>query len=139
MNRKRILQVVLGILGLLFSAAVLALMQFNDPAATTDQMMAAIYASLGVFLLLAIRNPLAHRSLIAFTASSSFAHGGVMTIQALHHLIPRRDLFVAVLPLFLIGIVLVLLAPRKEDPAGPSRAITETQSLGSVSSPTAHS
>jgi len=31
MNRKRILQVVLGILGLLFFAAVLALMQFNDP------------------------------------------------------------------------------------------------------------
>ncbi len=113
MIRQRILQVVLGILGLLFSTAVLALTRFNDPSATTDQMLAAIYATLGVFLLLAIRNPSTHRSLIAFTAWSSLAHGGVMAIQAFHNLIPRRDLLVAVLPFLVIGIVFMVLMPPK--------------------------
>jgi len=114
MNRKRILQVVLGIFGLLFFAAVLALMQFNDPGKITDQMLAAIYATLGVFLLLAIRNPSAHRSLIAFAGWSNLAHGTVMAIQAYRHLIPPRDLLVAVLPISMIGIILVALTPPKE-------------------------
>ncbi len=40
-------------------------------------MMLSLYVTLGVFLLLAIRNPLANRSVIAFTAWSSFAHAAV--------------------------------------------------------------
>ena len=47
----------------------------QDPALA---MMMSLYATLGVFLLLASRNPSAHRSLIAFTAWSSFAHATVM-------------------------------------------------------------
>ena len=39
-----------------------------------DQMMLSIYVTLGIFLLLAVRNPSAHRSLIAFTGWSSLAH-----------------------------------------------------------------
>ena len=131
MNRKRILQVVLGILGLLFFTAVLALMQFNNPARVMDQMIAAVYATLGVFLLLAIRNPSAHRSLIAFAAWSSFAHGGVMAIQAFFRLIPRRDLLVAVLPLLVVGVVLIVLAPPKEEATGSNRTV-EAVPLGSV-------
>jgi hypothetical protein len=46
------------------------------------QMIAAIYAVLGVFLIIASRNPGAHRSLIAFTAWSSLVHALVMAIQA---------------------------------------------------------
>jgi succinate-acetate transporter protein len=48
-----------------------------------DQMMLAIYVTLGVFLLLAIRNPAANRSLIAFTGWSSLAHAAVMAVQSL--------------------------------------------------------
>ena len=117
MVRKRILQVVLGVIGLLFCAAVLALTRFTDPAFTTDQMLASIYATLGVFLLLAVRNPSAHRSLIAFAAWSSLAHGGVMALQVFHHLIPRKDLLMAVLPFLIIGIVFLVLAPRRDDSA----------------------
>jgi tryptophan-rich sensory protein len=73
MKRERILKVVLVVVGLLFCAAVYALMLIakQDPALA---MMMSLYATLGVFLLRASRNPSAHRSLIVFTAWSSFAH-----------------------------------------------------------------
>src|SRR2546430_13133796 len=45
-------------------------------------MMLSLYVTLGVFLLIAARNASAHRSLIAFTAWSSFAHALVMGTMA---------------------------------------------------------
>ena len=73
MRRERILKVVLVVVGLLFCAAVypLVMMVKQDSASA---MMMSLYAALGVFLLLASRDPSAHRSLIAFAAWSSFAH-----------------------------------------------------------------
>jgi hypothetical protein len=56
----------------------------QDPALS---MMLSVYVTLGVFLLLAIRNPGANRSLIAFTAWSSFAHAVVMGTQAMRNMI----------------------------------------------------
>jgi hypothetical protein len=47
-----------------------------------DQMIVAIYATLGLFLLRAARHPLRHLSLIWFAVWSSVAHAGVMTVQA---------------------------------------------------------
>jgi hypothetical protein len=76
-------------------------------------MLGSVYAMLGVFLLLAARNPSANRSLIAFVAWSSLVHGGVMAAQAIYNMIPRSHLLVAVLPLFVIGVALVMLAPGK--------------------------
>jgi hypothetical protein len=52
------------------------------------QMILGIYATLGVFLLLASRDPLAHRSLIWFTVWSSIVHGAIMAVQSMpaeHH------------------------------------------------------
>jgi len=71
------LKIVLALVGLLFLALAYPLMISvrQDPALS---MMFSIYVKLGVFLLLAIRNPLASRSLIAFTAWSSFAHAAFM-------------------------------------------------------------
>ena len=45
-------------------------------------MIVGIYATLGVFLIMAARNPLSHLSLIWFTVWSSIVHGGIMAIQA---------------------------------------------------------
>ena len=45
-------------------------------------MIVGVYATLGVFLLLAARNPQAHRSLIWFTVWSSVVHGGIMAVQS---------------------------------------------------------
>jgi hypothetical protein len=112
MNRERALKVVLGLVGLLFLASLLGLLERNMSA--WAQMIISIYATLGAFLLLAVRNPSENRSLIAFTAWSSFAHGGVMAAQAVYNVIPRADLVRAVLPLIIVGVLLIVLAPRKQ-------------------------
>jgi tryptophan-rich sensory protein len=85
MKRERTLKVVMVLLGLLFVAAaypMVAGVLHPDQSDTGDTMMMSLYATLGVFLLLAVRNPSAHRSLIAFTAWSSFAHALVMGMQS---------------------------------------------------------
>jgi hypothetical protein len=112
MWRERALRIVLVIVGLLFTAAVYPLTLFfrQDPALG---MMLSVYITLGLFLLLASRNPSTNRSLIAFTAWSSFAHAAVMGTQAYSHLIPRGEL-IGVAILLIIGIALLVLAPEKE-------------------------
>lgn len=115
MIRERALKVVMALVGLLFVAGLYAITTTNEPA---DQMLGVVYATLGVFLLLALRNISANRSLIAFTAWSSLAHGAIMAVQAYRNLIPRADLLRAVLPLAIIGIALIALAPAKAKMAG---------------------
>ncbi len=111
MNREVALKIVLALVGLLFLALAYPLIMFvrQDPALS---MMLSIYVTLGVFLLLAIRNPLASRSLIAFTAWSSFAHAAVMGTQALRNMISRGEL-VGVAVLVAIGVALIALAPAR--------------------------
>ena len=112
MYRERALKVVLVLVGLLFCAAVypLILMAKQDPALA---MMMSLYVTLGVFLLLASRNPSTHRSLIAFTAWSSFAHATVMGVQAYLNIIARRELF-GVATFVVIGVALIALAPARQ-------------------------
>lgn len=111
MRRERALKIVLVLVGLLFCAGVypLILMVKQDPALA---MMMSLYATLGIFLLLASRNPSANRSLIAFTAWSSFAHAAVMSFQALLNMIARRELIGSAV-FAIVGILLVALAPGK--------------------------
>ena len=85
-----------------------------------DTMMLSLYVTLGVFLLLAVRNPSAHRTLIAFTAWSSFAHGAVMAALAYQNTSERRELLIAVAVLALIGVSLIALTPAKQAMAVPS-------------------
>jgi hypothetical protein len=112
MNRERALKIVLVLVGVIFTAAVYPLTMFlsRDPAAA---MMLSLYVTLGIFLLLAARNPSAHRSLIAFTAWSSFAHGTVMALQAYRKIIERREL-VGVVALVIVGVALIALSPAKQ-------------------------
>jgi hypothetical protein len=76
----------------------------------------SLYVTLGVFLIMAGRNPSANRSLIAFTAWSSFAHAGVMALQAFRNLIPHGELLGSA-ALVIIGAALLLLAPAKQSGA----------------------
>jgi hypothetical protein len=112
MHRERALKVVLVLVGLLFVALVYPLMMFvkQDPALA---MMMSLYVALGIFLLLAARNPSANRSLIAFTAWSSFAHAAVMSFQAFRNLIARGELIGSIV-LVVIGVALIVLAPAKQ-------------------------
>ena len=112
MDRITILRIVLAIVGLLFLglAYPMALFIRQEPALS---MMLSLYATLGIFLLLAIRNPWAHRSLIAFTAWSSFAHAALMGTQAWRNMVARGEL-IGVGVLVVIGAALIALAPTKQ-------------------------
>jgi len=79
-----------------------------------DDMMLSLYFALGIFLLMAVRNPSANRSLIAFAAWSSFAHGAVMAVLAVHIASERGGLLSAVAGLVIIGVALIVLAAVKE-------------------------
>jgi len=112
MRGERALKVVLVVVGLLFVAAVYPLLMFvrQEPALA---MMLSLYVTLGIFLLLAGRDPSANRSLIAFTAWSSFAHAGLMVVQAFRNFIPRTELLGVAL-FAVIGVTLIVLAPAKQ-------------------------
>ena len=112
MWRERAMKFVLVLVGLLFTAMIYPLVLFakQEPALA---MMMSLYATLGIFLLLASRNPSAHRSLIAFTAWSSFAHAGLMSFQALLNMIARRELIGSAV-FILIGVALIALAPGRQ-------------------------
>ena len=112
MRRERALKVVLVLVGLLFSAGVYPLMAFVRQDSALAMMM-SLYVTLGIFLLLAARNPSANRSLITFTAWSSFAHAAVMSFQAFRNLIARSELIGSAV-LLIIGIALIALAPAKQ-------------------------
>jgi len=76
------------------------------------QMIIGIYATLGVFLIIAARNPLEHLSLIWFTVWSSIVHGGIMAVQALVYPEHRGHLLGDVPVLLLYAAVLSFLTPR---------------------------
>jgi hypothetical protein len=77
-------------------------------------MLVGIYATLGVFLILAAREPHAHLSLIWFTVWSSVVHGGIMTVQALIRPGQLGHLVGDVPALFIVAAVLAVLTPRKQ-------------------------
>lgn len=97
MLRERVLKTVLVVLGLLFVAAIYPISGgVRHPNApdenTTDTMMASIYFTLGIFLLLAVRNPSSHRSLIAFAAWANIAHATVMALMSIRLVSERPDM-----------------------------------------------
>src|ERR1700760_1317554 len=88
MMRQRALQVLLALVGAACLATLYPLAgALRDGAASTinvqDQMIMSIYFVLGVFLLIAVRNPNQHRSFILFAGWSTLAHDGVMVVQGL--------------------------------------------------------
>src|SRR5213078_2630022 len=115
MRRERVLKVVLVLVGLLFSAGIYPVTMIlwqRDQSEYAEAMMLSLYVTLGIFLLLAVRNPSANRSLIAFAAWSSFAHAAVMAIQAFQSA-SVRDLLSGSAVLVVIGVALTVLAPAK--------------------------
>ena len=112
MRQERALKVVLVVVGVIFCALAYPLIMFvkQEPALA---MSFSVYVTLGIFLLFASRNPSANRSLIAFTAWSSFVHAMLMAGQAFASLIARGEL-VGSAVLVVIGVALIALAPAKQ-------------------------
>jgi hypothetical protein len=122
MWRQRTLKVVLVVVGLVFCALAYPLIMFVKQAPALA-MQFSVYVTLGIFLLFASRDPSANRSLIAFTAWSSFVHAILMAGQVFARLIARGELIGSAV-LVVIGIVLIVLAPVKKSAARISAAVT---------------
>lgn len=112
------LRIALIVVGLIFIFGVWLLMrvwpsgwQWQPSQPEYEQMIMGVYATLGVFLLLAAREPRKHRSLILFTAWSSLVHAGIMGVQAIRDTAERGHLIGDVPALAIVGIALLILAP----------------------------
>ena len=117
--RERVLKVVMVLVGSLFVAGVYpvvdSLRHVNavDRGDMGDDMMLSLYVTLGVFLLVAARNPGEHRSLIGFAAWSSFAHAMVMSTLGFEVPSERTGFLSGSAVLVVIGVVLLALMPAK--------------------------
>jgi hypothetical protein len=124
-TRLSYLRVALILVGLIFIFGVYPLMMALWPSgwrwspnqAQYEQMILGVYATLGVFLLIASRNPLRHLSLIWFTVFSSIVHAGIMTVQALRMPSEHGHLFGDVPALFIVAALIAFLTPRSTDAA----------------------
>jgi len=112
MLRKRVLKLVLVLVGVIFTALVYPMIMFVKQAPALA-MSFSVYVTLGIFLLMAARNPAANRSLIAFTAWSSLAHAALMSTQAMRNIVARGELIGSAV-LIVIGVALIALSPAKE-------------------------
>jgi hypothetical protein len=117
MRRERALKIVLVLVGLLFTAGIYPIVMYlwrpgNEPPG--DTMMVSLYVTLGIFLLLAVRNPSVHRSLIAYAGWANIAHATVMALMAIHAASDRRGLLTGTAIFIAIGIALIALAPAKQ-------------------------
>jgi Family of unknown function (DUF6632) len=115
------LKIALRVFGVIFIVGVPAMMLWIWPSGwgwtpsqpEYEQMIMGVYATLGVFLILAAKDPKANASLIWFTIWSSLVHGAIMLVQALRDPTDRINLLGDVPALFLVAIVLWLLMPRR--------------------------
>jgi hypothetical protein len=125
MIRERALKTALLLVGLLFTAAIypvtMILWQKDQPSYETA-MGLSLYVTLGILLLIAVRNPSAHRSLIAFAIWSSFAHAAVMTVMVFRDVRARGE-WPPVVLLAVIGIALMALSPAKQSGNQVSAAV----------------
>jgi succinate-acetate transporter protein len=121
-RREWTLKIVLVVVGLLFCAGVYPLTMFfsREPAVP---MIMSMYVTLGIFLLLAVRDPTANRSLIAFGGWANLAHAGVMAAQEYRSVIERQEL-AGVIVFAIVGVVLVALTPRKQSVEKASTVVT---------------
>ncbi|VVN87459.1 DUF6632 domain-containing protein [Pseudomonas fluorescens] len=119
-DRLRYLRVVLVLAGLA-CLALYPLMLFwpsgwawHVGQSDYPMMIVGIYATLGVFLILAARDPLANLSLIWFTVWSSAVHGAIMAVQTVTQPGQMGHLAGDVPALFLVAVALAILTPRSQ-------------------------
>ena len=120
-EKLKYLKIALYVIGVFFIVGVPAMMMWIWPSGWSwspaqpeyEQMIMGMYATLGVFLILAAKDPLAHSSIIWFTIWSSIVHGGIMLAQAIVDETERANLIGDIPALFLVAIVLWYLMPKK--------------------------
>lgn len=118
-TKLKYLSYVLYVFGAIFIVGIWAMMQiwpagwtWEPRQAEYEQMLLGVYATLGVFLILAAKNPMRHRSLIWFTIWSSLVHAAIMMVQAMRDVAEKDNLIGDVPALFLVAFVLWFLMPK---------------------------
>src|SRR5580704_11113307 len=118
-TRLRCLRVALILVGLFFILAVYPFAnwwpsgwRWQPNQLEYEQMILGVYATLGIFLLIASRNPMQNRSLIWFTVWSSLVHAGIMAVQAFNMPSEHGHLFGDIPALAIVAILLAVLTPR---------------------------
>jgi hypothetical protein len=118
-NRLFFLRIALIIVGLIFTFGIYPLTivwpsgwAWGHGHSHYLMMILGVYATLGVFLLIASRDPYAHKSLIWFTVWSSVVHGAIMGVQSLSDTVEHGHLVGEVSALILVAIILAVLVPR---------------------------
>ncbi|MEP5176229.1 DUF6632 domain-containing protein [Marinobacter alexandrii] len=109
------------VVGIIFIAGIYPMMMWVWPSGWAweprqpeyEQMIMGMYVTLGIFLILAAKDPLASASLIWFTVWSSIVHGGIMFVQAIVDETEHANLAGDVPALFLVAIALWYLMPKK--------------------------
>ena len=119
MNRDKTLRILLVLFGLIFVAAVYPLITsvrsgWEANREDAEPMGLSHYVTMGIFLLMAARNPSANRGVIAFAAWLNIAHAAIMAVMAVHLPNEREGLLIAATVFAVIGAVLILLAPAKQ-------------------------
>jgi uncharacterized protein DUF6632 len=115
-KQERVLPVVLVVLGLgtaganIYPLVTSFVAGLRPTGGTTAPMFYTILATLGVFLVLAARDPSAHRSLIAYAVWSSFAHTAVMALMAMQLPTKRGELLAGVAVTGLLAVLLFVVA-----------------------------
>lgn len=118
-EKLKYLKAALIVFGIIFIAGLPVMMLWLWPSGWAwtprqpeyEQMIMGVYATLGVFLIRAAKDPLANASLIWFTVWSSIVHGGIMLVQASVDATERANLAGDIPALFLVAIVLWYLMP----------------------------
>ena len=120
-TRIKYLRIALVIIGLILIFGIYPLMvlwpsgwRWIPHQQNYEQMIVVIYVVLGIFLILAAKNPLKNLSLIWFTVWSSLAHGLVMLIQAIVYPHQHGHLVGDVPALIIIGLILAILTPLRD-------------------------
>ena len=123
-TKAKLLKIFLIVTGIFFVIGIYPMMNIIAPESwgwsprqsEYEEMIIVIYATLGIFLILAAKNPSEHRSLLWFTVCSSIAHGGIMAYQAItsHEGHEHANLFGDVPALFAVAIILWFLMPKQQ-------------------------
>ena len=122
-QKLKFLKIALVVFGVFFIIGIYPMMMWIWPSGwgwtprqpEYEQMIMGVYATLGVFLILAAKDPMKHASLIWFTVWSSIVHGGIMAVQAIVDSTERMNLLGDVPALFLVALIFWYLMPSKSE------------------------
>ncbi|HTW58318.1 MAG TPA: DUF6632 domain-containing protein [Terriglobales bacterium] len=130
MKREHLTQIVLVIVGLLnLAQSYFLYMDLRHSSWLLERknecgpMFLSFFIPVGFFLLMAVRRPSEHRSMIALAAWWNICHAGVMaiqTVEAWSHGVHRN--FADVIVILVIGVVLLALLPAKGEAVAPGVA-----------------